>query len=118
MGIVIRYTGVGRGGATEEAVRQLAADLESVYDRIARCDVVVEALRGHQLTTHRYRVRVSMTVPGGEIVVSRDPAPGVDQEDPLVALRDSFSAARRRLEHYVWRNLRDDHVAPRSTAHG
>jgi len=106
--MLIRYSGVGRGGAMEEVVRSLAADLESVYDRIARCDVIVEALRGHQLTTHRYRIRVSIAVPGGEIVVSRDPEPGVGQEDPLVALRESLGAARSRLEYYVQRNLRDD----------
>ncbi len=111
MPITITYSGLGCGGATEASVRALAGELETVYDHIARCDVRVDALRDPQLSATRYRVRVAIAVPGGEIVIS--PEPDARHEDPIAALRDSFRAACRRLEQYVWRNLRDDAAAPR-----
>lgn len=116
MGIIIRYSGLDREGTMERRARELAADLEVVYGSIARCDVHVERLRGAQQSGRRYRVRVTMAVPGEEIVVSRDPDPTMAQEDPLDALADAFDAAHRRLEHYVWRNLRDDQLARRPPA--
>jgi len=41
------------------------------------------------------------------------PEPDATHDDALTAVRDSFRAACRRLEQYVWRNLRDDAAAPR-----
>ncbi len=42
-----------------------------------------------------YKVRIDLTVPGDELVVSRQA-----DEDLYVAIRDVFDAARRRLEDY------------------
>jgi hypothetical protein len=112
--MIVTYSGVERGRGMERRVRELAGDLESVYEPIARCDVVVDALQSQQRATRRYRVRLAIAVPGGEIVVSRDP--DAAQEDALAAVRDSFRFARRRLEEYVWRNLRDEPAPPRSPA--
>jgi hypothetical protein len=114
--MIVTYSGADRGRGIERRVRELAGDLESVYESIARCDVVVDALESQQRAACRYRVRLAIAVPGGEIVVSRDPEPDAAQEDALAAVCDSFRAARRRLEAYVWRNLRDEPVAPRSPA--
>jgi Sigma 54 modulation protein / S30EA ribosomal protein len=116
MGIVVRYSGLDRGGAMERRASELVSELEAVYSPIARCDVHVEALRAAQRGARRYRVRVTIAVPGGEVVVSRDPDPAAMHEEPLDALNDSFDAARRRLEHYVWRNLGDDRLAGRDPA--
>lgn len=110
--MIVNYQGIDRTDTMEARVRDWAAELDTVYDRIARLDVVVAALPGQQ--ARRYRVRLAIAVPGGEIVVSRDPGPGAAQEDPSSAIRDSFHVARRRLEQYVWRNLGDDPGAPES----
>lgn len=91
MPITVTYSGVGLGAAMEASVRALADELETVYDHIARCDVRVDALRDPQRSVPRYRVRVAIAVPGGEIVIS--PEPDAAHDDPLVAVRDSFRAA-------------------------
>lgn len=111
MPITVTYSGLGLGAAMEASIRALAVELEMVYDHIARCDVRVDAVRDPQLSAPRYRVRVAIAVPGGEIVIS--PEPDATHEDAMAAVRDSFRAACRRLEQYVWRNLRDDAAAPR-----
>jgi cold shock CspA family protein len=82
--------------------------LETVYYGFLRCHVVVEAPHRRHRTGRRYHVRVRLTVPGEELVVSRDPGRDEPHEDVYVAIRDSFHAARRRLEDYVRRNLRRD----------
>ena len=45
-----------------------------------------------------YHVRVDLTVPGGEVVVNREPGEDHAHEDLHVAIRDAFDAARRRLQ--------------------
>ena len=50
-----------------------------------------------------YEVRVDITVPGEEIVVTREPSPHTEYRDIHVALRDAFDSARRQLEDYVRR---------------
>jgi cold shock CspA family protein len=81
--------------------RDWVAKLERVYDRITRCEVLVEQPHRHHRKGREFHVRVRMTVPGGELVVSHDPGPNGAHEDAYVALRDTFTAARRQLEEYV-----------------
>jgi cold shock CspA family protein len=48
-----------------------------------------------------YHVRIDLTVPGDELVVSRDPGKDQAHEDVYVAIRDAFDAARRQLEDHA-----------------
>lgn len=103
--------------AIELAVREKAAKLEEVYDRIMGCRVVVEAPHRHHHKGRIYHVRVDLTVPGGELVASRNQNDKHAHEDAYVALRDAFAAIRRQLENYA-RKQRGDvkvHEAPAET---
>lgn len=103
----------------DEAVRAAAldhvAELERAWDRITGCHVVIAQPHRHQRSGRLYSVRVDLVVPGGEIVVNREHHLDHAHEDVFVALRDSFRAARRRLEDHV-RRLRgaEKRHAPRS----
>jgi hypothetical protein len=108
--MIVTCQGIDRTSALDACVRACAAELDTVYNRIARCDVTVEALPARP--ARRYRVRLTIAVPGGELVINRDPEPDALPEDPSAAVRDSFDAARRRLQHYVWRNLGDERAGP------
>jgi cold shock CspA family protein len=48
-----------------------------------------------------------MTVPGGELVVGREPDEHQAHEDVYVAVRDAFDEACRQLEAYVSRSRRE-----------
>ena len=93
----------------DEAVREAAlehvARLEKTYDRITGCHVVIAQPHRHHREGRLYSVRVDLVVPGTEIVVNRNHPADHAHEDVYVALRDSFEAARRRLEDHV-RHLR------------
>ena len=86
--------------ALEVAVREKMGRLERFYDRITACHVVIEAPHRRHHMGRLYGVRIDITLPGGQVVVSRDRQHGHAHEDVYVALRDAFDAAYRQLEDY------------------
>ncbi|KPK16012.1 MAG: 30S ribosomal protein S30 [Myxococcales bacterium SG8_38] len=84
--------------AIETWVRENATKLEKFYEPIVHCHVVVEAPHRHSHRGRLYDVRIDITVPGGEIVVSHQGPKDQAHEDVYVALRDAFRAARRQLQ--------------------
>jgi len=105
----------------DDAVRDVALEyvdrLEGFCHRITGCHVVVAQPHRHQRSGRLYSVRVDVRVPGGEIVVNRDHHLDHAHEDVLMALRDSFAAARRRLEDHV-RRLRGDEKVHEARSQG
>jgi len=89
--------------AIEANIRKKAVGLERFSEHIMACRVIVESPHRHHHQGKLYHVRVDLTVPGGELVVSRDPAEHHAYEDVYVAIRDAFDAAIRQLEDYVRR---------------
>jgi ribosome-associated translation inhibitor RaiA len=87
----------------EAIVREKASKLDTFAGDIMGCRVVVGPAAGHHRNGNPYEVRIDLTVPGEEIVVTREPGERVDARDIHVALRDSFDSARRQLEEYVRR---------------
>jgi len=111
--------------AIEDNIREKASKLESFYDRIMSCRVIVEAPHRHHRKGKVYEVRIDLTVPGGELVINRSPkrlkaaksaeAPEIRlieshepskhgaHADVYVAIRDAFNAAGRKLQDHVRR---------------
>ncbi len=103
----------------DEAVRYAAldhiAELERYSDRITGCHVVVAKPHRHHRDGNLYSVRIDLVVPGSELVVNRNHPLDHAHEDVFVALRDSFLAARRRLEDHARRMRGAEKVhAPRA----
>jgi ribosomal subunit interface protein len=91
----ITFREVPHSDAIEAHIRDRAGKLESFYEKITSCRVVVGMIQKHRHQGKLYNIRVDVTVPQGEFVINRDRA-----EDVYVAIRDAFDAARRRLEDY------------------
>jgi ribosome-associated translation inhibitor RaiA len=109
----------------ERRIRDEAAHLERFYDRIIGCRVMVEVPHEHREHGRHVHERVELVVPGGEIVAGREPSlhPALQQldvpenqkrfevqarhEHALVAVRDAFHVARRRLQDHVRRSRGD-----------
>lgn len=90
----------------EAKVRECAAKLDRFCETIMACRVVVETNHRHHNKGNLYHVRIDITVPDGEIVVSREPKEHQAHQDAYVAVRDAFDAARRQLEQYVEKRKR------------
>jgi ribosomal subunit interface protein len=83
--------------AIETDIREKAAKLEELYDRITSTRVVVETPHRRHHHGTLFHVRIDVRIPGKEIVVSREPAAHHENEDVYVAIRDAFDAVRRQL---------------------
>jgi cold shock CspA family protein len=111
----IAFHGVDGSEAARDLIEENVAWLERFYDRITGCQVVVETPHRHHLHGNQYQVRISLTVPGGEIVVNREPAGRTASRDLTVTIQHAFEAARRRLEEHVRRlrqEVKSHEVAP------
>jgi len=94
----ITLRNIDHSDALEAHIRNKAKKLESFFDHIVSCRIVVELPHNHKHQGRAFIVRLDINVPGREIVVNRD-----RHEDVYVALRDAFDAARRQLEDYLQR---------------
>ncbi|MBI2317839.1 MAG: ribosome-associated translation inhibitor RaiA [Betaproteobacteria bacterium] len=88
--------------ALDQHIRDKVAKIERIYPRLMGCRVVAEHQDRHKQQGKHFAVRVDLTLPGKEIVVTRQHA-----EDPYVALRDAFDAAKRQVEEYASVQRRD-----------
>lgn len=77
----------------DSQIREHAEKLNEFHNHLMSCRVVVDMPHKHHHQGKLYNVRIDLTVPGNELVVSRNP-----HEDFFVALRDAFNDAKRQLE--------------------
>ena len=119
--VQITYRNMEPSPAITARIEEEAAKLDSFYPRIVRCRVVVEAPHRHHRLGEQFQVRIHLTVPRGELVVSHDPSLHStathdesihmnkhlefhpDHKDVYVAIRDSFISSRRQLQDYAAR---------------
>jgi ribosomal subunit interface protein len=99
----INFRHMEPSAAVEARIRDEVAKLETFYDRIVGCRVTFESPHQHQRHGRLYLLRIDLTVPGREIVVSREHHDQHSHEDPYVAIRDAFNAMRRQLQDHVRR---------------
>lgn len=104
----ITFRDIHHSDAIEAHIRDKAAKLETFFEPIMSCRVVVEMPHQHKHQGKAFNVRLDIGVPGSEIVVNRD-----RHEDVYVALRDAFDAAKRQLEDYGHRLRRETKAHPR-----
>jgi ribosomal subunit interface protein len=102
----ITFRNMDSSPAIEAKIRESAAKLDRFYDHIMSCRVVVEAPHRHHRRGHLYHVRIDLTVPDGELLVTRDPAEHDAHRDVYVAIRNAFNAAARQLEDHARRQQR------------
>ena len=99
--------------AEELLVRNAVTKLERFYDRLVACRVLVgQPNRRPGGEPVAWTVRLSLTVPGGELAITRQPKPSFRE-----ALDDAFDAARRRLQDYA-REIRGEVKRPAEKPHG
>ena len=97
----IRFRQMDASLAIEARIREKAAELERLSDRITGCRVIVEKEHRHRHKGNLFRVRVEIDVPGKELAVTHTGPRDHAHEDVYVAIRDAFRAAVRQLEDHV-----------------
>jgi ribosomal subunit interface protein len=97
--VQITFRDMSPSDAISAHVERRAAKLDTYYDRIVKCHVVVEAPHRHSKQGKRFHVRIDLHVPGRELVVSRNPDDA--KEDVNAAVDDAFADAERLLEDFA-----------------
>lgn len=103
-GVQISFRGMEPSPSAEAQVQRRAEELMQISTRISSCRVTLELGHRHHHQGNIYQVHVDLGVPGGKIVVNREPGLNHAHEDMHVAIRDAFDAARRRLQDYLRRH--------------
>jgi len=81
-------------------IRALVSRLEKFDARITHCHVIVAPPPRHRRHGALYDFHIDIGLPDRVIAVRRAHSGAAAHEDPFVALRDAFRAARRKLEDY------------------
>jgi len=120
----ITFRDIRHSRALDKDVRELIEKLETYYDRIVSCIVLIELVQRHHEGGNRFHVRIDMTVPGETIVASHDAnlhgnardlaaqkLTKTTELDPghvhaRVAIHDAFETARRQLQDFARRQRR------------
>ena len=104
--------------AVEAKIREKAAKLDHFYEHVMACRIMVEAPHGHHHQGRLYHVRIDVTVPDGELLVTHEHHhKDHSHEDVYVAMRDAFDAMQRQLEDYA-RKRRGKVKTHETPAHG
>lgn len=97
----IVFRGIPHSDAVEANIRKKAGKLEKFCSHIMSCRVAVEAEHHHHHHGNLYHIRIDITTPQKELVVSREHHDKHAHEDVYVAIRDAFNAAERQLKDYT-----------------
>ena len=110
----VTFRNMPRSDAVETKIRERADKLDKFYNSIMSCRVIVEAPHAHHHQGKLFHLRIDLTVPNGELVVSKDAHADRTHEDVYVAIRDAFDAAQRQLQNYARKQRRNvkTHEAP------
>jgi cold shock CspA family protein len=115
----ITYRRVKPTPQIEEWIRDEAEKLDTFYNHVMACRVAIEVPHRHRRKGDSYHVRIDVKVPGGEVVVNREPSLAREMRDLgeiapskqleldstqkhlRAAIKAAFRTAERRLQDYA-----------------
>jgi Ribosome-associated protein Y (PSrp-1) len=97
----VTFRNMDHSPALEARIGEKVAKLEQLCDEINGCQVVVESEHRSQHKGNLYRVRIDLTLPSRELVVSHQSPLDQAHEDAYVTVRDAFAAMRRQLQRHL-----------------
>ena len=114
----ITFRNLETSSTIEEWVQVEAEKFDTFYDHIMSCRVAIEIPHRHHRKGKQCHVRIDLTLPGGELVIKREPAASsrsrktraalagkVTKVEPhhdlRLAIHDAFKAAGRRLQDFA-----------------
>ena len=95
---IISYDNIDHSEAIERLVQDRIAALEKRHDRITGCEVILDAPQKQKRHGRVFRVRLNLRLPGPDLSISREVAQGTAQDDLILAVNRTFSAAEKALK--------------------
>ena len=100
----VTFRSVPRSDAIVERIHHHLRKLEAHDLPITRCRVTVDSPHRHQRHGKHYTVCISLSVPGRELVISRDPSERQSREDLYASVDEAFAEARRTVATHLARS--------------
>ena len=91
----ITFRDIDHSDAIESRIREKIAKLDTFYNHITACKVVVEQVQRHQHQGKLHNVSIYMSVPGKDLSVSRHP-----DENLYLAIQHAIDSMREQLDAY------------------
>jgi cold shock CspA family protein/ribosome-associated translation inhibitor RaiA len=119
--VQITFRNLEASEALEEAIHARVAELDTYHPRIIGCRVVVDVPHRHHERGRHVTVRIELSLPGEDVVVSHEPTrypalkdlgeEALRKEEDIeavhkyaeVAIREAFDTVRRRLQDVLRR---------------
>lgn len=86
----LHFHGLDPSDAITGYVHARAATLDAIFPHVVACRIAIESPGHRHQHGRHYRVRIDVTVPGHELVVSRDPVESDAHVDAYAAIDDAF----------------------------
>jgi len=96
----ITFRNLPHSDAIATRIEQQFNKLCHYYDRILRCQVIVEVPHQHHYEKNPYHIRINLSLPGEKLVINRD-KPENYHDNAYIAIRDAFNAAQRKLKRFA-----------------
>jgi ribosome-associated translation inhibitor RaiA len=97
--VEIHFHGIEKSEAIEARVREKVAKLEKHFGRMTSCRVVLEVPHRSPAKPKVYQIKIEMNLPRRRpVVVSHEREGSHANEELLLALRDAFGAALRKVD--------------------
>lgn len=91
----ITFRDIDHSEAVEARIREKIAKLDTFYNHITACKVVVEQVQKHQHQGKLHNISIYMSVPGKELTVSHHP-----DENLYLAIQGAMDSLREQLDAY------------------
>lgn len=91
----ITFRDIEHSAAVEARIREKIAKLDTFYNHITGCKVVVEQVQKHQHQGKLHNVAIYLTVPGKELTASHHP-----NENLYLAIQAATDSLREQLDAY------------------
>jgi len=107
----ITFRNLAESQAIKSLVLKEAEGLETFFDRIIRCHVVLEVPHHHHQKGNHYRVHIELSVPGKILIATKNSPQHFSDQDCYLAIRESFREIRRQLQDFIRIRRAHDNLA-------
>lgn len=95
----VHFHGIEKSEAVEARIFEKVEKLARHFERLSRARVVIEAPHRNAQRPLAYLIKIELSIPGRKpVIVSHERAVSQDNDELLLAIRDAFAAAARKLE--------------------
>ncbi len=97
----VSYRDFSSSDAITTAIQEKVQKLARFHARITDCEIVISAPHKHSMKSKYYHIEIRCHLPGGPLVVTREPEKNDSHMDIYVCIRDAFLALERIVQNHI-----------------